>query len=1079
MPNTNSDIQRKAGFFHSLGKVITEDANSAGNEKYKSAHNVRSNEVWMDSISYAPTSASASQYADGIIVKQVGSASGVSDVQNNFLEPLYLYPLTQTNYQTWFMDTGTPSAFVDGFVPSSEWVKPLISPVDVPNSAGAPSTGYNLIMFRPNGTNTISYSNAYYEVDYFAGLIRFQIGNTPVEGTGLGFTFNSSAFQLLTVDNATRKAYIQSTSTGGPRAIAWQYTGQRLSNYTFTSGGGTVSFEDSSTIGFTQSGVTYSAYVIPNSLTASSLNTGLSGGATAGYVLSNTGDGNFAWVPAGSGGVAGSAGTSGTSGSTGTSGTSGTSGISGSAGTSGTSGSTGTSGTSGTSGISGSAGTSGTSGSAGTSGTSGSAGTSGTSGSSGTSGISSTIEFHNTDTITFATQSISGGLSASATINLGSLTASHLNTGMSGGPTAGYVLSNTGDGNFSWIPAGSGSGTSLDVVDYITGETFSSISTMIFRGGSVTIPSPGSTATGVSVTGPAPTVTVWIPAPNYVGYFSPSLGGGTSRYIAQPTNSTYNTTPGNSGDFGIGSWSPATNFSANTTRPTINSSSNLTAFTESEFGCFNNGTTMSFTLYNHDGSVLSSIDNYVINGSGSTSSNGLVITVNSFLPDSDRYKANVSGTIAVGTLFPNGGRFSWNVKHYNGEGSGNAGFGIYSFTSSDILYDSDGSSSSANIAGGADFNELTPTTVQYSGVKFYAMSSTFALTASNINLLNDQTFPTTKQIDFTCTNLAVSGSLDGYADGTKGGVGSIITGWSIDWNNSGLTFSKTATVNSSSTYIPGFSTNNTISSSATSYVRSTIYDWSTVGFSQSVSRAMLFDTYSPSSVTYANNPLDSETGRLSTTGVMSSGTAAFDSTLSLSTTNVDELQYIFGRVIYPQSNFTAFYPTINWTASVDYSSLSGDNKIFTVYTDINTGATTSLTLNDYRWHVTSYGKDASYATSFANGIFVFNSNFSESVLHYDGVNSTAGTADLVIIVGFDDSSTNTTPNKFLFVSGNPSTYGTRQAPITYNLNKSASSKDIQWSKGTLSPVVKKIWLFIGYKNTVTGKNLNITNITFS
>jgi hypothetical protein len=31
----------------------------------------------------------------------------------------------------------------------------------------------------------------------------------------------------------------------------------------------------------------------------------------------------------------------------------------------------------------------------------------------------------------------------------------------------------------------------------------------------------------------------------------------------------------------------------------------------------------------------------------------------------------------------------------------------------------------------------------------------------------------------------------------------------------------------------------------------------------------------------------------------------------------------------------------------------------------------------------------------------------------------------------------------------------------------------------LSPVVRKIWLFIGYKNSVVGKNLNITNITFS
>ena len=600
---------------------------------------------------------------------------------------------------------------------------------------------------------------------------------------------------------------------------------------------------------------------------------------------------------------------------------------------------------------------------------------------------------------------------------------------------------------------------------------------MIFRGGNVTIPSPGSTATGVSVTGPAPTVTVWIPAPNYVGYFSPSLGGGSSRYISQPTNNTYNTTPGNSGDFGIGSWSPATNFSANTTRSAINSSSNLTAFTESEFGCFNNGTTMSFTLYNHDGSVLSSINNYVINAAGSTTSNGITITVNSFLPDSDRYKANVSGTIAVGTLFPNGGRFSWNVKHYNGDGAGNAGFGIYSFTSSDILYDSDGSSSSAKIAGGVDFNELTPTTVQYSGVKFYAMSSTFALTASSINLLNDQTFPTSKQIDFTCTNLAITGSLDGYADGTKG-VGSIITGWSIDWNNSGLTYSRTATVNSSSTYIPGYSTNNTISSSATSYVRSTIYDWSTVGFSQSVSRAMLFDTYSPSSVTLLNNPIDSENGRLSMTGVMSSGTASFDSTLSLSSTNTDELQYIFGRVIYPQTNFTQFYPIFNLSASVDYSSLSGANKNFTVYTNVDTGTTTTLTLNDYRWHVTSYGDSSSSARG--SGIFTLNSNFSESYLHYDGVNSTAGTGDLVIIVGIDDTSSNATPNKFLFVSGNPVTYATRQAPISYNLNNATeSSKNIQWSKGTLSPVVKKVWLFIGYKNSATGKNLRITNIALA
>lgn len=733
----------------------------------------------------------------------------------------------------------------------------------------------------------------------------------------------------------------------------------------------------------------------------------------------------------------------------------------------------------GSSGTSGSSGSSGSSGGAGSSGTSGANGSSGTSGMDGTSGESPFVNFNNSPTITIMSQSIPGGYSYSAHIMPNSLTASLLNTGSNGGATSGYVLSADSSGNFQWIQ--SSGGGSIDVADYETGTTFSSVQNIIFRGGVVTTPvsfSPSGTASGVSVTGPAPTVTVWIPKPNYVGYFTPSLGSGSARYISSPSTNTYNSSAGNSGQFGVGTWNPSTNFASSTTRSTINSSGALTAFTESEFACLNNGTTMSFTLYNYDGSVLYSIQNYVLSAAGSTTSNGLTITINSLLPDNDRYKANVNGTIAVGTIFPNGGRFSWNVSHFNGDGAGNNGYGIYSYTSTDIFYDNDGSSSSANISSGVNFDQLTPITVTYSGVAFYASNSTFALTASDVNLINEISFPTTKQIDFSCYSMAISGTLDGYADGTKG-AGSAITGWTIEWNKSGLTYSRTATVNSGSNYIPGFSSNNTISSTPASYVRSTIYDWSTVGYSQSVSRAMLFDTYSPSSVTYNNNPIDSETGRLSVSGIISSGSSAFDSSVSLSSTNTDELQYIFGRVIYPQTDFTAFYPTQNWSASVNYSSISGSNKTFTVYTNINTGTTTTLTLNDYRWHVTAYGKDAAYTTSFSNGIFTINSNFSESYLHYDGVNSTSGTEDLVILVGIDDSSNNTTPNKFLFVSGDPVTYGTRQAPVSYNLNKSAASKDIQWSKGTLSPVVRKVWLLIGFKNSSTGKNLNMTNIAFS
>ena len=157
----------------------------------------------MGPISYAPTFASASQYSDDVVVRQIGTTSN----------PSYLYPLANTNYQTWFIDAGTPSALSNGFIPSSEWVKPLINPTDVPNIAGAPSFGFEVQMYRKDGITSIAYGSAYYDVDYFSGLIRFDVGFTPIDsGNGLGFTFNKTAFE--STPSGSKKSYIQSTSTG-------------------------------------------------------------------------------------------------------------------------------------------------------------------------------------------------------------------------------------------------------------------------------------------------------------------------------------------------------------------------------------------------------------------------------------------------------------------------------------------------------------------------------------------------------------------------------------------------------------------------------------------------------------------------------------------------------------------------------------------------------------------------------------------------------------------------------------------------------------------------------------------------
>lgn len=218
---TNTDIQRKTGFFHALGKVLTLDTNLIGNESYKSAHNVRTSEIWTDVPAFAEFLSDAiTEDINNSSVTMVGTASTAT-----------MYPLANTNYQTWFLDSGTPSVFSNGFVPSVSWSKPLINPSDIPDTAGAPSNGYNFRMYRNDGTTLISYDNAFFEVDYFAGLIKYQLGATPVDSSGssgLGFQMSQSGFEAVALTFIDRKAYLD---TNGPKAIAFLYSGTFLDDY--------------------------------------------------------------------------------------------------------------------------------------------------------------------------------------------------------------------------------------------------------------------------------------------------------------------------------------------------------------------------------------------------------------------------------------------------------------------------------------------------------------------------------------------------------------------------------------------------------------------------------------------------------------------------------------------------------------------------------------------------------------------------------------------------------------------------------------------------------------------------------
>lgn len=869
MSNQNTNLQRTAAFYHSLGKVQTEINNLVGNELYKSAHNVRSSEVWMDSIPYSPITASASQFSDGIVVRQIGSSSVAPDNLNIFSEPAYLYPLAQSNYQTWFIDSGTPSASVDGFVPSSEWVKPLINPSDVPNSSGAPSFGYELIMYNRNGTTQIAYGSAYYDVDYFAGLIRFDPGKTPIDtalSSGLGFQFNQSAFESLAVNDATRKAYIQSSSTGGPRVVAWQYVGQRLSNYSF-SGGGSVSFDNSDTIGFTQSGPTYSFFINQGSITASLLNTGISGGATAGYFLSVDSSGNFVWSQSASG----------------------------------------------------------------------------TSGTSGTSGVTTQLELYNTETINFVTQSTIYGLSASAFIATASVSTMLLATGSNGGATAGYVLSNTGDGNFAWVPQSAG-GTSLTVSDYQTGSTFSNVQNIIFRGGLVSTPTGGGTAMGVLATGPTPTVTVWIPAPPaavYASHFNLTDGNtnGTVVRSLSPVASVRISNPTSEGvPFETNGWAGTINAATTATTPVISTSGLVTGFSGTSSG----NSTVTVTVFRADGTTpFTTYTTPVLYQNGvHTNGAGVTVTISGYsLDDSGfpaiyttKYKASISVSVNMGTIFGanllDGGRYKIRVQHYTDILTD--GGATYSATTSDVFYDTN--LSTPTISGTTTLIESTnPSNIltkHISGVEYYISGSQFEITTTGIDNLNQNTQGFSSGVTKNFTINAPNHNLPTYNLQAWSPTVGTFQGWSNIYTLTGVTFSYTswAISNSSSYRFRG----NAAPANAQAFD-----PWGSSSLSLSATSSILIDQVSDNS-TRLGESFNGETERL----VRGSSTfSAWDSTATLGTTISNQTGtgpfcdacIVGGYLVRPdkywlssglanlQPNLTTFKPDKNGT-NPDYSS---------------------------------------------------------------------------------------------------------------------------------------------------------------
>jgi len=615
----------------------------------------------------------------------------------------------------------------------------------------------------------------------------------------------------------------------------------------------------------------------------------------------------------------------------------------------------------------------------------------------------------------------------------------------------GLLKQKDSDGNVTEVGGG------ITITDFISGIEYAGVRNITFRGGSVT--TPNGTSNAVSLQGDSSNLEVWIPAPQYVDNFEPVLYSDYSpRYVSNPTNNIQ-TISIESGNFSIGDWDVASDI-GNVSRNVINIGGVINAFEDIEFSCKSDTTDITFSVYDGSNQLISRIENFLLDSVTVENNGFIIIEVNSFDNDSDRFKASVIGKIDLDSLFPNGGRFYWEVTHNNDS------IGTFTYIS-DVMFkdspiDQDGLSSTSEIVGLVEFEELLPVITSYSGVEFYTTDTTFDVNVSDIVNINQISMPIDKQIDITNENMPITS--------THEGIGTDLTGWSIDWDSNNLIYTVEARVDDVNVFKPDFDILNSIITTPTSKFISNIYDYGLADSKDSNTELMLFDTGVQSVDDNLTNALRSENKRLSTSGVLIDGSELFDSTIPLEN---EELQFIFGRVIYPNQDFSQFYPSGNLVNNnIDYTNSDGSNLFLDVYNDTDNGTFDSITFIDYRWFTTSYEK----SSSFSNGIFTLNSNFEENDLHYNGVNSTAGNEDLILLVGIDSSGNNNTPDRFLFVSGNPNTNPTRQNSITYNFNKTDSSKDIQFSKGTLSVVVRKVWLMVGYKNSARGKELRLSNI---
>jgi len=423
---------------------------------------------------------------------------------------------------------------------------------------------------------------------------------------------------------------------------------------------------------------------------------------------------------------------------------------------------------------------------------------------------------------------------------------------------------------------------------------------------------------------------VWIEAPDFLNNFSGQrdYSINTNRYIGEPTNE------GN--PFYIGDWFGSLTLNNKTIRNGDLSSNEATYSSNGDFNIENTNTTFEAIFLNATGGTVTN-KTVTLNGNQSFSKDsGITITVSNWNDDPPgsglQYKASITILFDLDYFIPNGGRYSIQLKHNNGTK------GTFTHNDTDLFRDIE--NESASIDGNVDLTTGTTIVTKWiSGVEYYTIGSEWKINVSDINNLNDRSFPNNEQMDLIENNLAVSDLNNIHSTD--------FIDWNKKYNVSGVSYLNSKwTINQLNLTIE----------TTTAYATSRIFDWGQSDSKNSNNLSVLIDTRTDDS------DRNSETFNGESQRLKSDLSTPWESGTTLQTQDGGNgLQLYNGRLIYPQNNFSIYEPNSGDTTT-NYTGETGDRYFYRLFVGDGSSSSNGLLKFGGTFNVTESDIDNDYVT---------------------------------------------------------------------------------------------------------------------